>query len=189
MLIVVVTGNVVVGVEVGRITAVAVVITVGVVMWIHRRHVVRVRSMWCARRRRRHHRTIAVVVVAIGTRTDVVTRTGTDIDDHPRLVVITVPAEAHRLEVLEGGKAVELIVQFVVWHHRVQHRGIGAVSRDADRNPSDTTRAHFHVLVSVAVTVVRIQVDIEIATVCVISYILHIIVNGDRIGIVGQHGL
>ena len=140
-------------------------------------------------RRRRHHRTIAVIVVAVGAGTVVVTNTRTDVDDHPRLVAIAIPAETHRLEVFESGEAVELIVQFVVRHHRVQHRGVGTIGRDANRNPSDATRAHFHVLIGIAITIVRIEVDIEITAIGVISDILNIIVNGDRIGIVGQHWL
>lgn len=116
--IMVVTRHVVIRVVVGRIAAVIVMITVSVVVWIHRRHVVRVWTV-SSRRRRWHHRTVAVIVVAIGAGTGVVTRTGTDMDDHPRLVVIAIPAEAHWLEVFEGGEAIQLVVQLVVRHHRV----------------------------------------------------------------------
>ena len=116
--IVVVTRHVVIRVVVGRIAAVIVMITIGVVVWIHRRHVVRVWTV-SSRRRRWHHRTVAVIVVAIGAGTGVVTRTGTDMDDHPRLVVIAIPAEAHWLEVFEGGEAIQLVVQLVVRHHRI----------------------------------------------------------------------
>jgi hypothetical protein len=167
--------------EVGRIAAIVVVVMVGVVVRIHG-----VRS---GSTRRRHRRTIAVVVVAVFTRTIVVTRARRHAVDHPRLVTRSVPAEAHWLEVFEGGEAVELVVQFIVRHHRVDPGGVGAVGRNGDRNPSDATRAHSHVLRAVAVAIVGIEVDIEIATIGVISDILNIIVDGDRIGIVGQHGL
>ena len=175
---------------VGRIATIAVVIAVGVVVRIHRRHVVRMRVWTVARRRRRwHHRAIAVVVVAVVAGTVVVARARTYGDDHPRLVVVAIPAEAHRLEVLESGEAVELVTQFVVRHHRVSPGRIGAVSRDADGDSLDSSGADSHILPSIAIAVVRIEVDVDIASVCVVSNILNIIVDGNRIGVVGQHGL
>ena len=185
----VVTGSLVLGDEVGWIAAIAVVVAIGVVVRIHRRHVVRVSTVRTARRRRRQHRAVAIVVVAVVTGTIVVARAWSHVDDYPRLVAIAIPAEAYRLEVFEGGEAVELTIEFVVGHHGVCPGGVWAVGRNADRNPSDATRAHSHVLRSIAVTVVGIEIDIEIATIGVISNILNIIVNGDRIGVVGQHGL
>lgn len=106
-----------IGVIVGRVATVIVVIAVGVVVRIHRRHVVRVtRAMaW----RRRHRRTIAIVVEAEVARTAVVADARSHLDHHPRLVAIAVPAETHWLEVFESGEAVEFVTQFVVWHHRV----------------------------------------------------------------------
>ena len=95
----VVTRDVVVGVVVGRIAAMVVVITVGVVDRIRRRQ----RSVGMCRV---HHRVIAVVVVAIVTRTIVVMWTRADVDYHPRLVAVAIPAEADRLEVFEGGETV-----------------------------------------------------------------------------------
>ena len=175
---------------VGRIAAVAVVIAVGVVVWIHRRHVMRawIRAVaW--RRRRWHHRAIAVVVVAVVAGTVIVARTRTYSDDHPRLVAIAIPAEAHRLEVLEGGEAVELVTQFVIRHHRVSPGRIGTVSRNADGDSLDSTRADSHIFSGVAIAVVGIEIDVDIASICVVSNILNIIVDGNRIGVVGQHGL
>ena len=141
----VVTRGGTVGVEVGRVATIVVVMGVGVVMRIHGRHVRSARAP-TTRRRRRQHRTIAVGVVAVFTGTVIVARTRSDVDDHPRLVVITIPAEADRLEVFEGGEAVELIIQFVVGHHRVEHGGVGAVGRNGDRHPSDAACADLHVL-------------------------------------------
>ena len=174
--------------EVGRIAAVLVVVVVGVVVRIHRRSAFEV-SRRIATRRRRSDRIVTVIVEAVGVRTIVVARTRRHTVDHPRLVVRTIPAEADRLEVFESGEAVESTVQFVVRHHRIDPGGIRTVGRNGDRNPSDTTRAYSHVFRAVAVAIVGIQVDIEIATIGVISDILNIIVDGDRIGIVGQHGL
>lgn len=106
-----------IGVIVGRIATATVVIAVGVMVWIHRRHVVRVtRAMaW----RRRHRWTIAVIVEAEVTRTGVVADARSNVDHHPRLVAIAVPAETHWLEVFESGEAIEFVTQFVVWHHCV----------------------------------------------------------------------
>ena len=174
--------------EVGRIAAASVVVMVGVVVRIQRRPAVEV-SRRITTRRRRQDGIVTVIVEAVGARTIVVARTRRHPVDHPRLGARSVPAEAYRLEVFEGGEAVELIVQFVVWHHRVDPGGIWTVGRNGNRNPSDATRAHSHVLRAVAVAIVGIQVDVEIATIGVISDILNIIVDGDRIGIVGQHGL
>jgi hypothetical protein len=184
---VVVTWDRLVGVMVGRIAAVVVVIVIGVVVRIHRRHVVRVWTM--ARRRWWHHRAIAVVVVAVVARTVIVTRARTDVDDHPRLVAIAMPAEAHWLEVLKRGEAVELVTQFVVRHHRVSPGRIGTVSGDADGDSLDSTGADPHILPSIAIAVVGIEVEVDVTSVCVVSNILNIIVDGNRIGVVGQHGL
>ena len=41
----------------------------------------------------------------------------------------------------------------------------------------------------VVITIVRIKIDVHIASVCVIANILNIIVDGDRIGVIGQHWL
>ena len=184
----VVTRDVMIGVIVGRIAAVAVVIAVCVVVWIHRRHVVW--SVWVtARRRRRHHRTIAVVVVAVVTRTLVVADTGTYPDDHPRFVVTTIPVEAYRLKVLERGEAVKLTVQLVVRHHRVNPVWIHAIGRNAYGDSLDPTGRHPHALPGVVTAIVGIKIDVQVTSVGIISDILNIIVDGDRIGSVGQHGL
>ena len=174
--------------EVGRIATVLVVVLVGVMVRIHRRSAVEV-SRRITTRRRRHDRIVTVIVEAVGVRTIVVARTRRYTVDHPRFVARSVPAEAHRLKVFKSGEAVKLIVQFVVWHHRVDPGGIRTVGRNGDRNPSDATRAHSHVLRAIAAAIVGIQIDVEIATIGVISDILNIIVDGDRIGVVGQHGL
>jgi hypothetical protein len=114
---VVVARHHVIGVIVGRIATVIVVIAIGVVVRIHRRHVMRVtRTMaW----RWRHRWTITVIVEAEFARTGVVADARSHRDHHPRLVAIAVPAETHWLEVFESGEAVEFVTQFVVWHHRV----------------------------------------------------------------------
>ena len=174
--------------EVGRIAAIVVVVMVGVVVRIQRRSAIEV-SWRIATRRRGQDRIVTVIVEAVGVWTIVVTRTRRHSVNHPRLVTRSVPAEAHWLEVFESSEAIELIVQFIVRHHRIHPGGIGTIGRNGNRNPSDATRAHSHVLRAVTVAIVGIEVDIEIATISVVSDILNIIVDGDRIGIVGQHGL
>lgn len=169
--------------EVSRIAAIAVVMGIGVVMRIHRRHVVRVT------RTRMWYRTIAIVVVAIRTRAMVVTWARSDVDDHPRLVAIAVPEKAYRLEVFKGGEAEQLVIELVVRHHRISPCEIQTAGRNSDRNSSDATRAYSHILRAIAITVIGIEIDIEIATISVVSDILDIIVDSYRIGIVGQHGL
>ncbi len=110
-------------------------------------------------------------------------------NDYPRLVVIAIPAETHWFKVLESGEAVKLVAKFVVRHHRVGPGRIRTVSRDAHRNPLDATRAYSHIFSGIAMTVIRIEINVEIATIGVVSDILNIIVDGDRIGVIGQHGL
>jgi hypothetical protein len=175
-------------VVVGRIAAVAVVITVGVVVGVHRSHVVEV-SRRIATRRRRQDGTVAVIVEAVGVRAVVVARTRTDVDDHPGLVAVAVPVEAHRLEVLKDREAVEFVPQFIVGHHRIDPRGIRAIGRDGDGHPLDSTGADTDPFLGIVVTVVRIQVYEDVASVGVIADVLHIVVDRDRIGVVGQHGL
>lgn len=104
--------------EVGRITAIGVVVMVGVVVRIQRRSAIEV-SRRIATRRRRQDRIVTVIVEAVGVWTIVMARTWRYAVDYPRFSARTVPAEADRLEVFKGGEAIELIVQFVVRHHRV----------------------------------------------------------------------
>lgn len=184
--VVVIARYLVVGVIVGRIATVIVVITIGVVVWIHRRHGVRVirTKAW-----RRHRRTIAVVVEAEVTGTVVDADARSHRNHHPRLVAITVPAETHWLEVLESGEAVKLITQFVVGHHRVGPRRIRTVCRDANGDPLDPTWTNLHPFTGIAVAVIGIEIDAHITSISIVSNILHIIVDRNRIGVIGQHGL
>ena len=115
--------------------------------------------------------------------------TWTDVNDHPRLVVMAIPAEADRLEVFEHREAVQLIAQLVIRHHCVSPVRIGTIGRNVDRNPFDPTGGHSHVFLCIVITVVRIEIDIDITPVGVVSDILDIIIDGNRIGVVGQHGL
>lgn len=176
-------------VVVGRIAAVVVVVVIGVVMRIHRSPAVRSSRAPTTRRRRRQHRIVSVIVEAEVTGACVVADARTDIVDHPRLVAVAIPAEAHGLEVLEDGEAEELVIHFVVGHHRVKHRGVQAISRNVDGYSLDSAGADSNVLGGIGITVVGVEIDAEVTTIGVISDILYIIVNGDRIGVVGQHGL
>lgn len=91
-----------------------------------------------ARRRRWHHRTIAVIVVAVAAGTVVVLRTRTDVDHHPRLVAVAIPAEANWLEVFKSGEAVEIVTHLVVGHRRESPVRIHPIGRDAHRDPLDS---------------------------------------------------
>lgn len=173
---------------VGRITAVGVVVMIGVVVRIQRMHVVEV-SWRIATWRRRSDRIVAVVVEAVRVGAVVVARTRSDVDDHPGLVAVTVPAEADRSEVFEGGEAEKLAVQFVVRHHRIDPGGIRTVGGDRHCDSPDSAGADSHVLSAVVASIIRIEVDEEISSVSIISNVLDIIVHRDRIGVVGQHGL
>ncbi len=173
---------------VGRITAVGMVVMIGVVVRIQRMHVVEV-SQRIATWRRRSDRIVTVVVEAVRVRAVVIARTRSDTEDHPRLVAIAVPAEAHRLEVLEGGEAVELASQFIVRHHRIDPGRIRTVGGDRHCDSLDSTGADSHVLSAVVAPIVRIEVDEEVSPISIVSNVLDIIIDSDRIGVVGQHGL
>lgn len=162
-------------VMVGRITAIAVVITVGVVHRIHRGHGVRARSVTgcvTSRRRRRDHRAIAVIVVAVIAGTGVSMDSWTDVDNHPWLVVIAIPAESQWLEVLKGGEAVQVVAQLVVRHHRISPRRVRTISGDRNRHSLDPTRADSHVFLGVVITVVGVQVEVDVSFIRVITDIL-----------------
>lgn len=139
--------------------------------------------------RRRQDGIVSIIVETIGVRTGVVTDPRTDMDDHPRLVAITVPAEAKRLEVFESGEAVKLVAEFIIRHHRIDPGWIRAIGWDAQGDSLDSTGANSHVLLGVVVMIIWIQIDIDVASVRIITYVLHIVVHCHRIGIVGQHGL
>ena len=169
----------------GRITAVAVVVAVGVVMRIHRgRHAGTV-----SRRRRRHRRTIAVVVVAVGARTVVVADARRYGDDHPALAARSVPVEVDGLEVFEGGEAVELVAQFVIGHDGEGVPSVDAIQRDVDLDSLDATGVHSDVFLGVAVAVVRVEVEGDITPIGVVADILHVVNDRDRVVVVHHHGL
>lgn len=136
-----------------------------------------------------HRRTVAVVVVAVAARTVVVARTRSDVNHHPRFGARPVPVETDRLEVLEGGEAVELASQFIVRHHRIDPGRIRTVGRDRHCDSLDSTGADSHVLSAVVASIVRIEVDEEVSPISIVSNVLDIIIDSDRIGVVGQHGL
>ena len=138
---------------------------------------------------RRSHRTIAIVVEAVFRRTAVELWTRTDLDNHPRLVAIAVPAETHWLKVFECGEAEEFIVHFVVRHHRVQPIRIHTDGRKGDGNSLDPTGRHSHIFLDEEATIVGIEINVHVSFVCIVPNVLDIIVDGNRIGVVGQHGL
>ena len=165
----------------GRITAVVVVIAVGVVMRIHRGK--------GTVARRRHRRTITVVVEAIGTRTVVVADTRRYCDDHPALGARPIPEEADGLEVFEGGEAVELVANLVVGHDGEGIPSVDAIQRDVDFDSLDSTGIHSDVFLGVAVAVVRVEVEGDVTPISVVADILHVIDDRDRVVVVHHHGL
>ena len=165
----------------GRITAVAVVIAVGVVMRIHRGK--------GTVARRRHRRTITVVVEAIGTRTVVVADTRRYCDDHPALGARPIPEEADGLEVFEGGEAVELVANLVVGHDGEGIPSVDAIQRDVDFDSLDSTGIHSDVFLGVAVAVVGVEVEGDVTPISVVADILHVIDDRDRVVVVHHHGL
>ena len=126
-----------------------------------------------------HRRTVAVVVVAVAARTVVVARTRSDVDHHPRFGARSVPVEADRLEVLEGGEAVELAAHFVVRHDGERAVQVEAVGRDIDSDSLDATRIDSDVLLCVVVAEVRLEEDVDVTLIGVVSDVLHVVVDRD----------
>ena len=126
-----------------------------------------------------HRRTIAIVVVAVAARAVVVARTRSDVNHHPRFGARPVPVEADRLEVLEGGKAVEVAAHFVVRHDGEGTVQVNVVDRDVDGDSLDATWTNLDILLGVVVAVVRIKVDEDVTPIGVVSDILHVVVDRD----------
>ena len=156
------------------------VVAVGVVHRIHRTRLV----TW-----RRHGRTVSVVVVAVVARTVVVARARPDVDDHPALVARSFPEEGDGLEVFKGGEAVELISHLIVRHDGEGVPLADTVGRNLDGNPLNATGAYFHPFLGITVAFVGGEVEADITPVGVISDILDVVVNGDRIVLVHHHRL
>jgi hypothetical protein len=171
-------------VVVGRI-AVVLVVAVGVVLGIHRGR----RCAVAVAGRRRHRRTISIVVVAVGTWTGVVVHARTYFNDHPALVARTIPVEGERLEVFEGGEAVERVAHFVVGHDGEGVALADAVGRDVDGDSLDATGAHLDPLIGVVVAFVGVEVDVNAASVGVVANVFNVVVDGDGVGVVNHHGL
>ena len=159
---------------------------VGVVSRVHRRRRGRqARAMV----RGRHRRTVAVVVEAVVARTVVVADARRYRDDHPALSARTVPVEVNRLEVFEGGEAVELAVQFVVGHDGEGIPSVDAIQWDVDLNSLDSAGIHSDVFLGVAVAVVRVEVEGDVTPIGVVADILHVVDDRDRVVVVHHHGL
>ena len=126
-----------------------------------------------------HRRTEPVIVVAVAARTVVVARTRSDVNHHPRFGARPVPVEADRLEVLEGGKAVEIASHFVVRHDGEGTVQVDVVDRDVDGDSLDATWTNLDILFGVIVAVVGIKVDEDVTPIGVVSDILHVVVDRD----------
>ena len=158
-------------------------VAIGVVLGVHRRR----RAVIVAGRR--HWRTEAVIVEAVGARTVVVSRAGTYFDDHPALVARPVPVETDGIEILEGGEAIELVAQLVVRHDGEGSPSVDATHREVDGDALDGARAHFDPFVGVAVAVVRVEVEGDITPIRIVADVLHVVVNRNRVVVIGDHGL
>ena len=158
-------------------------VAVGVVHRVHRgRHSRTVAG-------RRHRRTEAIVVVAVGAGAMVVADARSDVDHYPRFGARTMPAEADGLEVLEGGEAVELAANRVVRHDRVGEVTVDAIGRNLNGDSLDAAGTNLYVFLGIAVAVVRIEVDADVPSISVVAYILHVVVDRDRVVVVHHHGL
>jgi hypothetical protein len=165
---------------VGGVATVAVVVAVGVVMRIHRGHVVA---------GRRHRRTEAVVVVAVVAGATVVARARRHVDHDVVVRARAIPPVFERLEVFEGGEAVELTVQLVVGHDGVDPTRVGAIGRNLYFDSLNAAGVHFHVLPCVVVAVVGVKVEIYITPIGVVSNVLHVVVDRDRVVVVHHNRL
>ena len=140
-------------------------------------------------RRRGHGRTIAVVVVAVDAGTGVVVHAWRCADDHPALGARSGPIEADRLEVFEGGEAVEFVAKLVVGHYGEADPTVDAVRWDADGDALDAAGTDPDVLVGIIVAVVGVEVEVDVPSVGVVADVLHVVVDRDRVVVVHHHGL
>ena len=154
----------------GRITAVVVVVAVGVVLRVHRR---RRGAMVMTVSGRRHRRTEAVVVEAVGAGAVVVVDARRCRDDYPALGAWAVPVEVDGLEVFEGSEAVKLMVQFVVRHDGEGVPSVDAIQRDVNLDSLDATGIYSDIFFGVAVAVVRVEVEGDVTPIGVVADILH----------------
>ena len=178
-------GSIAIVVIVNRVS-IFVVIAVSVVHRVHRRRCYRAIS-YCGRRR--HRRAETIVVEAIVTRTTIVAGTRAYVNDHPRFCARSVPVEAERFKVLKDGERVELITQFVVWHDHVSERRIRTIGRNFYCDSLDPARANSNILFGVVVAVVGVKVDVYITPIGVVTNVLHVIIDRDRIVVVHHHRL
>lgn len=155
---------------VGRIAAVVVVITVGVVHRIHRTGFVA---------GGRHRRAEAIVVVAVAAGTVVVADARRHRNDHPVLGARPIPVEADGVEVFEGSEAVELITQLVVRHDSESVSSVNKAKRDVHRDSLDAARTDFHIFFGVAIAIIRVEEERDITPIGVVSDILHVVVDRD----------
>ena len=170
-----------------RITAVVVVIAVGVVHRVHRRRrsvvvTVAVTTVVVTR-------TEAVIVEAEGAGARVVVHQGRHGDDDPAVGARSVPAEGDGLEVFECGETVELIAQLVVRHDGEDRLPVEATERDVDGNSIDAAGIYFDVFLGVAVSVVGVEVEMDVTPIGVVANVLHVVVDRDRAVVVHHHGL
>ncbi len=136
-----------------------------------------------------HRWTEAVIVVAVAARTVVVARTRSDMDHHPRFGARPVPVEAYRLEILKSGEAVEFASHLVVRHDGECAIQVDAVGRDIDSDSLDATGIDLDVLLGVVIAVVGVKEDIDVTPIGVVSNVLHVVVDSDRVVVVHHHRL
>jgi hypothetical protein len=110
-------------------------------------------------------------------------------DHHPRFGARPVPVEAYRLEILKSGEAVKLAAHFVVRHDGECAIQVDAVGRDIDSDSLDATGIDLDVLLGVVIAVVWVKENIDVTPIGVVSNVLHVVVDSDRVVVVHHHRL
>ena len=156
-----------------RITSIMIVVVICVMHWIQ--SIVRVIVHW---------RTISVIVEAELRRAMIVSDTTWHNCYIVSLYTRSVPTEIHRFKVLKSGERVELIAQFIIWHHRISPRWVRQIGRNLYRHSFNSSRAYVDPASRIVVTIVRIQICVNVTTIAHITNILNVIVNGNCVLVV-----
>ena len=171
-----------------RIPTIVVVIVIGVVMRIRGRKRAWSRSRTKAGgRRHRRHETVVVVAVIAGPRVEA--RTWRQDRHYPSRIARAVPREADWLKVLKRGEGVQVVAHFIVRHNRINDGWIQPIGHNVEGDSLDLARADLHVPVGVFGAVIGIEVDADISLIGIVSNVLHVVIDRDRVVVIHYHGL